>query len=620
MVLALSVEGQRVLDMVAERVPASEDGWVSGKRVRAAFGMLKPTRVNQLLAELQPTFLTLNGEPPADHYTATLEGFFASSIAPRVGILLEGLLQFLVRRFADDPDFASYTWDGIKTALSIDDQDFALVDRILSAAGLSSGASASKTAGTGGGAVRIVHATWSTPRDIEAIVGLDHADELRQFVWAKLAPPGTAAQIRRRTSNPPPTPTGFPTRSTSMLWPRVLPTAGAPAPLTGPHLRARLTNGDDPAWDYVAAPWNSALPEVETGVPRAVEAAAAQGVDAILLTAVRVEREAVLRLMKPLPDRAHITQAPVGNLTFYLGLLGGARVALTTSRMGSVGRDASILTLHEAIQSCGPRAVIAVGIAFGGYTDKVRIGDVLVSTRVVSYEPARKQAEGDRPRGSQFEAGPILLNRFHNVMGWRFERPDGSPCTNVEGQLLSGEKLVDDLDFKQELFARFPESIGGDMESAGIAAAAEKNKVEWIVVKAVSDWGDGTKGDRHRPLAAAAAASLVAHVVSPQAVLADLPQKQFLNLAVGSRPFANEPATTTSDASLDLYGRLSKLTDSLFERIAFLADVERSLFPPRSAPLADRVLGVAELAKVDRDLANRIAALLDEHAAWTRRR
>ncbi|HEX3480706.1 MAG TPA: toll/interleukin-1 receptor domain-containing protein [Kofleriaceae bacterium] len=67
-----------------------------------------------------------------------------------------------------------------------------------------------------------------------------------------------------------------------------------------------------------------------------------------------------------------------------------------------------------------------------------------------------------------------------------------------------------------------------------------------------------------------------------------------------------------------LHERLSRLTDVLFEQIVFYARIDRSLIAPPSAPLATRVLDVAQLAAVDPELCRRIAAELDRRAPWTR--
>lgn len=68
-----------------------------------------------------------------------------------------------------------------------------------------------------------------------------------------------------------------------------------------------------------------------------------------------------------------------------------------------------------------------------------------------------------------------------------------------------------------------------------------------------------------------------------------------------------------------LHDRLSRLLPTQFEQIVFLARIERGLIAPDTAPLADRILGLARLAEVDPDLCRRVSMLLDVRAPWTRR-
>lgn len=89
------------------------------------------------------------------------------------------------------------------------------------------------------------------------------------------------------------------------------------------------------------------------------------------------------------------------------------------------------------------------------------------------------------------------------------------------GPLLSGEKLVDDLEFKNQLFARHPNAVGGEMEGAGFYAAAQRKRVPCILLKSICDWGDGQKHKKHQPLAAAAAASLLFRVLTQKDALND---------------------------------------------------------------------------------------------------
>jgi len=85
----------------------------------------------------------------------------------------------------------------------------------------------------------------------------------------------------------------------------------------------------------------------------------------------------------------------------------------------------------------------------------------------------------------------------------------------MTGQLLTGDKLVDNLEFRAALRAEFPEAIGGEMEGAGVQAAAHRKGTEWLVAKAVCDYGANKGADkaRRQKIAAERSATAVAHLL-----------------------------------------------------------------------------------------------------------
>ena len=241
-------------------------------------------------------------------------------------------------------------------------------------------------------------------------------------------------------------------------------------------------------------------------------------IDIVLITAADVELKAVAHLLEPYPGRQEILLVYSGPETYYLGKFGEYKTVLTKCRMGAIGEGSVILATEQAQRLWNPKAIIMVGIAFGKDPIKQRIGDVLVASQIISYE---QQRVGGKiiERGSISPSNTTLLNRFENVQNWQFDRPDGSSCNLIVGPILSGEKLVDNPNFKAKLFGRFPNAEGGEMEGAGLCAASGRVGTAWILVKSICDWGDGKKHKKHQPLAAAAAASLVHHVLSQKSVL-----------------------------------------------------------------------------------------------------
>ncbi|WP_460204632.1 5'-methylthioadenosine/S-adenosylhomocysteine nucleosidase family protein [Scytonema sp. NUACC21] len=243
-----------------------------------------------------------------------------------------------------------------------------------------------------------------------------------------------------------------------------------------------------------------------------------QEIDVVIITATDVELKAVAKLLKPYPKRKKVLLAYVGPETYYLGKFGEYNTVVTKCRMGSIGEGSVILATEQAQRLWSPKVVIMVGIAFGKDPNKQNIADVLVASQIISYEQQRL-GEEIVYRGSIPPSNTTLLNRFENVQNWKFARPDGSHCSLIIGAVLSGEKLVDNPNFKAQLFKQFPQAVGGEMEGAGLCAASGRVGTAWILVKSICDWGDGKKHKKYQPLAAASAASLVHYVLSQKTVL-----------------------------------------------------------------------------------------------------
>lgn len=231
--------------------------------------------------------------------------------------------------------------------------------------------------------------------------------------------------------------------------------------------------------------------------------------DALLVVANSTERDAALvHLQAPsgesIPQTIHD-----GPFTYRVGVLGAYSATVVMSGMGTA---AAAITTRAAIVRFRPRVVILLGAAFGRDATTQDYGDVLVSDWITPYEVERI-GRTTIYRGPKPMAGMTLRNRFRDATDWSFSRANGSRCRMHIGEMLTGDKLVDNKAFKTALFKKHANAIGGEMEGGGVFAASEEAKVECIVVKGIADFADGKKNDAHKVLASAAAASLVAHVL-----------------------------------------------------------------------------------------------------------
>jgi nucleoside phosphorylase len=285
----------------------------------------------------------------------------------------------------------------------------------------------------------------------------------------------------------------------------------------GPFFLAALSN------DFVVAHY--LLPTIE--IDQEQIDVLRKKIDVVIITATEVELRAVMHLVEPYPRRKTILLAYVGPETYYLGKLGAYKAVVTKCRMGAIGEGSVTLATNQALNVWRPKAIIMIGVAFGKDPTRQKVGDVLVASQIIPYEQMRV-GEQVVFRSPIPPSNAALLNRFENALTWHFARPDGKDCDRLVGPILSGEKLVDNPVFKLHLFQQFPQAIGGEMEGAGLCAASGRVGIAWILVKSICDWGDGNKHKQHQPLAAAAAASLVHHVLSKRNTLNSIENGNFL--------------------------------------------------------------------------------------------
>ena len=211
-------------------------------------------------------------------------------------------------------------------------------------------------------------------------------------------------------------------------------------------------------------------------------------VDTLIVTVTDVELRAVLAYY-PMRVRRRM-----GEKTYYdLGYVGQARTAVVQAN--DMGLLEAHTTVDEGIRALSPNAVIMTGIAFGVRTKGQQIGDILVSRLIHDYDSERIGTGADNQplihqRGTRVKATGWLIDRF-NSGSHDWPRP---PEIHF-GTILSGSKLFDNQEHQNALLRSVPDAIGGEMEGVGLLKAAEHHRVGWLLVKGISDWGDGTKGE-----------------------------------------------------------------------------------------------------------------------------
>nr|WP_129583313.1 NACHT domain-containing protein [Actinomyces mediterranea] len=267
-----------------------------------------------------------------------------------------------------------------------------------------------------------------------------------------------------------------------------------------------------------------AIPEDQLAEQRAVES----GVPTVvLLTFNPNETRAVwkeFRGSEKEPDRRVVR----GERSYYhLADISGMRIIHAIS--GQTTGEAQYSAI-EAVQNWNPTEVYAVGIAFGVEPGEQQIGDVLVSEAILNYMHVRVEPNGhDTQRGFPRPASDVLLSRVRELEHAR-RGQEGWPRIH-QGLVLSGDALVDNKEYRDELRARHVRIVGGEMEGSGIERAC-REKTRWLLVKGICDWAEEKNNphkERDQKIAAEQAAKVV-HAIIERGTT-DLPARRPVNLS-----------------------------------------------------------------------------------------
>lgn len=236
------------------------------------------------------------------------------------------------------------------------------------------------------------------------------------------------------------------------------------------------------------------------------------------------EKWAVLANMEPSENqheekntKTFVKVAVEDDLWLALGKFGGYKVALLQTEMGS---------------SCGPelkkameilpnvKCVIGVGVAFA-FKKEYRLGDVLVSKWIAGGSDLKGQKGIIQIRNAvRNSMSPALIHTFIRdanvwVANTKFKcskgQETGRKCKVYPGGIVSSPLLMDDKKMRDEIYKRFPEAVGGEMEGYMYMKLNDDKECnfEYIIIKGVSDYGDGTKNKVWQFTAATAAVDFV---------------------------------------------------------------------------------------------------------------
>ena len=143
------------------------------------------------------------------------------------------------------------------------------------------------------------------------------------------------------------------------------------------------------------------------------------------------------------------------------------KIALMKSHMGPMN---ALTTVNNAVEVLSPKAVIWVGFCRGLNANKVKLGDVVVSSKLKTYANEKVTDKGNEDWNDAVPVSSHLSKLLLDAgLGWN-PPLDNEGELEVEvqnGVILSGPKEVDSKKLHAELTSRFREAIAIDMEGEG---------------------------------------------------------------------------------------------------------------------------------------------------------
>ncbi|WP_186319065.1 5'-methylthioadenosine/S-adenosylhomocysteine nucleosidase [Streptomyces sp. SAJ15] len=236
----------------------------------------------------------------------------------------------------------------------------------------------------------------------------------------------------------------------------------------------------------------------------------------MILTALGLEYRAVREYLVEVEEARHET-----GTVFEVGTLAGTSWRVALVEAGEGNRSAAVVT-EQARQLFSPDALLFVGVA-GALKDDVALGDVVVATRVDAFHGGKMAAGGFLPRPEVWSGSHALLQTArHALRGkvWR-KRPR---ARGVHGRprvffkpIAAGDVVLNSPRslLRERLHEHYNDVVAIEMESAGMAHAAQIGGMEALTIRGISDRADGTKcadddAERQPRAAAHAAAAAVA--------------------------------------------------------------------------------------------------------------
>lgn len=157
----------------------------------------------------------------------------------------------------------------------------------------------------------------------------------------------------------------------------------------------------------------------------------------------------------------------------YVGKMGdeGEQEKLTVGLMKcNMGPGGPAMAVQNVVTTLKPKGVFCVGFCGGMNAEKAKLGDVVVSAKLISYAPRKVTDGGIELRGTSVPLGKKLNDLLKDAgHGWKppLKNMEEAEPQAVNGTMLSGPELVNSENERDRQLKDYPDAIAIEMEGEG---------------------------------------------------------------------------------------------------------------------------------------------------------
>ncbi len=182
------------------------------------------------------------------------------------------------------------------------------------------------------------------------------------------------------------------------------------------------------------------------------------------------------------------------DLKIFTGTINNKFIILAQSGVGKVN---AALNTQYIIDTFKPDIIINTGVA-GGIADGLDVGDIVIGTYLVQHDfdvTVLGYARGymctgeEKDKPTKFYCDKELVEKFQSSL------QQNMPAKKIhQGVIASGDKFISGKEIKKEINEYFG-ALAVEMEGCAIAQVATRNKIPFVLTRAISDLADSKSAE-----------------------------------------------------------------------------------------------------------------------------